>query len=58
MKGFLIRKKEGVDRGQTKEGEIKGSILWKSIENIEMINSKDRVLLTNPEIILLLFIQI
>ena len=52
MKGSLIRKKE-VGRGQTKEGTIKGFLLWKSIENIEMINSKDRVLLTNPEIKLL-----
>ena len=36
-----------------KEGETKGSLLCKSTENIEMINSKDRVLLTNPEVILL-----
>ena len=53
MKGYLIRKREVVGRGQTKQGEIKGSLLWKSAENIEMINSKDMVLLTNPEIILL-----
>ena len=49
---------EWVDRGHFKEGEVKGSLLWKSAENIEMINSKDKVLLKNPEIILLLFIQI
>ena len=53
MKGYLIRKREVVGIGQTKEGEIKGSLLWKSTENIEMINSKDRVLLKNPEVILL-----
>ena len=53
MKGSLIRKRKLVGRGQTKEGEIKGSLLWKSAENIEMINSKDTVLLTNPEVILL-----
>ena len=41
------------DRGQTGEGEIKGSLLWKLAENIEMINNKDRVLLTNLEVILL-----
>ena len=53
MKGSLIRKKEVVGRGQTKEGAIKGSLLWKPVENIEMINSKDMVILTNPEVILL-----
>ena len=53
MEGSLIQKNEVVGRSQTKEGAIKGSLLWKSAENIEMINSKDRVLLTNPEIILL-----
>jgi len=41
------------DRGHSKEGAIKGSLLCKSAENIEMINIKDKVLLTNPEIILL-----
>ena len=51
--GYFNPDKEGVDKGHLKEGEIKGSLLWKSVENIEMINSKDRVLLTNPEIILL-----
>ena len=55
MKGSLIRKREVVGRGRTKEGAIKGSLLWKSAENIEMTNSKDRVLLTNPEIILLFY---
>ena len=39
MKGSLIQKMEVVGRGQTKEGEIKGSLLWKSEENIEMTNS-------------------
>ena len=53
MKGSLIRVREVVGRGQTKEGVIKGSLLWKSEENIEMTNSKDMVLLTNPEVILL-----
>ena len=53
MTGSLIRKREVVGRGQTKEGEIKGSLLWKSTENIEMIISKDMVLLTNPKVILL-----
>ena len=53
MKGYLIRKREVVGRGQKKEGEIKGSLLWKSTANIKMINSEDRVLLTNPEVILL-----
>ena len=53
MKGSLIRKREVVGRGQMKEGEIKGSLPWKSAENIEMINSKYRVLSTNPEVILL-----
>ena len=53
MKGSFIRKKEGVERGQTKEGEIKGFLLWKSVEKIKMINIKDLILLTNPEIILL-----
>ena len=47
--------KERVDRGHLKEGAIKGSLLWKSTENIELINSKDMVLLTNPEIILLFY---
>ena len=37
--GFFDSDKEGVDRGHSKEGEIKGSLLWKSAENIEMINS-------------------
>ena len=55
MKGSLIQKKEVVGRGQMKEGEIKGSLLWKSAEKIEMINSKDMVRLTNPEIILLFY---
>ena len=54
MKGSLIQKREVVGRGQMKEGEIKGSLLWKSEENIEMTNSKDSVLLKNPEVILLL----
>ena len=53
MKGSLIRKREVVGKDQMKEGEIKGSLLWKSTENIEMINSKDKVLLTNLEVILL-----
>ena len=53
MKASLIQKREVLVRGQTKEGSIKGSLLWKSAENIEMINSNDRVLLTNPEINLL-----
>ena len=53
MNGPLIRKKEVVGRGQTKEGEIKGFLLSKSTENIEMINNKDKLLLTNLEIILL-----
>ena len=53
MMGSLIRKREVVGIGQMKEGVIKGSLLWKLAENIEMINSKDKVLLTNPEIILL-----
>ena len=53
MKGYLIWKREEVGKGQMKEGEIKGSLLWESAENIEMINSKDRVILKNPEIILL-----
>ena len=51
--GFFDPDKEGVDIGHSKEGAIKGSLLWKSVENIEMINSKDRVLLTNLGIILL-----
>ena len=53
MNGSLIRKREVVGKGQMKEGEIKGSLLWKSTENIEMINNKYNVLLTNPKIILL-----
>ena len=53
MKGSLICKREVVGRGKMKEGEIRGSRLWKSVENIEMINSKDRGLLTNHEVILL-----
>ena len=53
--GFFDPDKEGVDRSHSKEGEIKGYLLWKSTENIEMIISKDRVLLTNPEIILLIY---
>ena len=53
MKGSLIQKREVVGRGQMKEGAIKGSLLWKSAEIIEMINNKDRVILTNPEVILL-----
>ena len=36
-----------------KEEAIKGSLLWKTAENIEMINSKDRVLWTNLELIIL-----
>ena len=39
MKGYLIWKMEVVGRGQTREGEIKGSLHWKSDENIEMTNS-------------------
>ena len=50
MKDSLIRKKQVVGRGQTKEEEIKGSLLWKSAENVEMINNKDRVFLKNPEL--------
>ena len=53
MKGYLIQKREIVGRGQMKEGEIKGPLLWKSTEKIEMINSKERLILTNPEVILL-----
>ena len=53
MKGSLVQKRQGVDRVQTKEGAIQGSLLWKLAENIEMINNKDRVLLTNPEIMLM-----
>ena len=49
--GFFNPDKKGVDRGHSKERAIKGSLLWKLAKNIEMINSKDRVLLTNLEII-------
>ena len=37
--GFFDPDKEGEDKGHLKEGEIKGSLLWKSAENIEMIKS-------------------
>ena len=55
MKGSLIWKREVVGRGKTKEGEIKDSLLWKSAEIMEMINSKNKELLINYVIILLIY---
>ena len=46
----MIRKRSEEERGHLKEGEINGSLFWKSVENIKMKTSNNRVLLANYDI--------